>query len=295
MKKALVTAIVLSVATVVSAVHADKHSSATFKTTKINANLTLLQGKGGNITLSKGKDGLLIVDDDYAEMSAPLKKEIEKHGGFDKLKFVLNTHWHGDHTGNNANLGDNVNIVAHDNVRKRLSSRQEIPIFKKVSEPYPAHGLPNLTYPQSMTIHFNNDTLILEHYPNGHTDGDSVIFFTKSNVVSMGDHMFYPMFPFVDIATGGNAISYAENVGRILKKVDNNTVVIPGHGPLTDKKGLTRFHQMLTGTITEVSAMKSSGMTLKQIQEKGLSKKWNEWTGGFINAPTWILFIFESL
>ena len=270
-------------------------NSATFKVTQINTNLSLLQGKGGNIVLSKGKDGILIIDNDYPGMSAALKEEIKHAGGVDNLKFILNTHWHKDHTGNNDSLGKGVNIVAHKNVRERLSKQQSIPLLKMVSEPYASHALPNLTYPQSMIIHFNNDTLNLEHYPNGHTDGDSVIFFKKANVVHMGDLFFNPKFPLIDMANGGNAISYAENIGSIIKKINESMLVIPGHGEPTDKKGLIRFQKMLTSTIAEVKTMKTSGLSMKKIQSKGLSKQWESWGKGFINESTWISFIYKSL
>lgn len=295
MSKLFQTGIAILAFTLSQPLLADQHDSAGFKVTTINPQLLLLQGKGGNIALSKGDDGLLIIDNDYPDMAPALKAEIEKIGG--KLKFILNTHWHGDHAGGNDALGkiEGVNIVAHENVRKRLSSRQEIPLFKMVSEPQPKHALPTLTYPQAMTIHFNGDTLNLVHYPNGHTDTDTVIYFDKANVVHMGDHLFYPMFPFVDIDSGGNVVSYTQNVAAILEAIDEKTVVIPGHGPLTDKKGLTAYHKMLQGTTAEVKTKKDKGLSLEQIQAEGLSKQWDDWTKGFIKSPVWISFIYNSL
>ena len=274
---------------------ADRHQATSFTVTEINASLKLLQGRGGNIALSTGVDGVLIVDDDYADMSDALKKQIDRYGGTDRLKYIINTHWHGDHTGANAALGQGVSIVAHNNVRQRLSTRQEVAFFNMVSEPQPKHALPSLTYPQSMVIHFNDETITLEHYPGGHTDGDSVVFFEQAGVAHLGDLMFNDMFPFVDIGSGGNAVAYADNVGDILKKIDDNTVVIPGHGALTNKKGLETYHQMLTGTIAEVAAMKKAGLSLEQAQAKGLSKTWQRWNVGFIKEPVWISFIYNSL
>lgn len=278
-----------------AAVSADNHEGPEFKASSITPSLTLLQGKGGNIVLSKGSDGLLIIDDDYADMADKLKAQIEAHGGMSSLKYILNTHWHGDHSGGNAALGKGVDIVAHDNVRARLNSKQEIAFFKMVSDPQPKHALPNLTYPQSMTLHFNDDAITLTHYANGHTDGDSVVRFQKANVIHMGDHMFYPMFPFVDLGSGGNAVNYSKNVMAILETIDDQTVVTPGHGPLTDKKGLASFSAMLNGTIAEVKAMNDQGLSLEQAQAKGLSDQWDSWGGGFIKEPIWISFIYESL
>lgn len=270
-------------------------ANLSFTTTEINPNTFLLQGTGGNIIVNRGPDGLLIIDNDYAKASVALKESIEKLGGVSNLKYILNTHWHADHTGGNEALGEYASIVAHENVKTRLSTRQEVPFFNMVTEPYPEVARPSLTYPDDMTIAFNGDSLLLQHYPKGHTDGDSVIFFKNANLVHMGDHMFYPMFPFVDLSSGGNALSYAENVAAILAKTEKDTVIIPGHGPITDRAGLTRYSAMLAGTIAEVTAMKEQGLSLQQAQEKGLDEKWLEWNGGFIKEPIWIEFIYQSL
>jgi cyclase len=265
-----------------------------FTATQINTNTFLLQGTGGNILVNRGPDGLLIIDNDYAKASEELKLAIKKLGGLSNLKYILNTHWHGDHTGGNDALGNYAAIVAHENVKTRLSSRQEIPLFNMVSEPYPEHALPSLTYPEDMTLSFNGDSLLLQHYPNGHTDGDTVVYFNDANLIHMGDHMFYPMFPFIDINSGGNALSYANNVAAILKKSNERSVIIPGHGPITDQEGLTNYSDMLGATIAEVKAMKEQGLDLQQAQQKGLDEKWQEWNGGFIKEATWIEFIYQS-
>ncbi len=274
---------------------ADNHQGSSFKSSAINDSLTLLQGRGGNIVASSGVDGLLIIDNDYADMAPALKEAIAKIGDASSLKYMLNTHWHGDHTGGNSALGEDVDIVAHDSVYQRLSTRQEIPAFNLVSEAYPVHAQPNITFSDSMTLRFNDEELVLKHYPNGHTDGDVVVRFSKANVIHMGDHMFYPMFPFVDISSGGNVLSYAKNVVAILENIDSNTVVVPGHGPLTDKQGLVDFSNMLNGTIAEVKVMKESGLSLSEAQAKGLTKQWEKWNGGFIKQPVWISFIYGRM
>lgn len=274
---------------------ADNHQGTSFRSSAINDSLTLLQGRGGNIVASTGDDGMLIIDNDYADMAPALKEAIAKIGDPATLKYILNTHWHGDHSGGNSALGEGVDIVAHDNVYERLSTRQEIPAFNMVSEAYPVHARPNITFPDSITLHFNDEVLTLKHYPNGHTDGDSVVFFNKANVIHMGDHMFYPMFPFVDISSGGNVLSYAKNVEAVLQGIDGNTIVVPGHGPLTDKQGLSDFSNMLNGTIAEVQSMKDAGLDLSAAQAKGLSKQWDQWNGGFIKQAAWISFIYASI
>lgn len=266
-----------------------------FNATDLGGGLVLLQGRGGNVLLSHGDDGLMLIDDDYADMSPALIQKLEQYGGVRQLQYIINTHWHGDHAGGNETLAKEATVVAHNNVRERLSSRQELAFFKSVSEPASAHALPSLTYPDSMNIHFNEEQWQLQHYPRGHTDGDTVIFLRQANLVHMGDHLFYPMYPFVDMSSGGNVLSFAANVGEVLGRIDESTRVLPGHGQITDKAGLTAYHEMLVGTIAEVQTMKSKGLALPQAQEKGLGSQWESWNGGFIKQADWIGFIYQSL
>lgn len=278
--------------------NADNHhtKSPTFKSTQLTDNIYMLQGKGGNLGLVKGKDGLLLIDADYKVMSGALKTELAKHGGVEKLSYLINTHWHGDHTQGNDALGHHAKIVAHDNVRKRLSTTQEIKLFKMVSKPYPEHALPSLTYATRMSMHINGEDIKVVHFPGGHTDGDSVVFFKKSNIVHMGDHMFSGFFPFVDVDHGGNVLTMAKNVKTILGMVDDKTKIIPGHGPLSTKADLQAFHDMLVDTSAEVKAMKDKGMSLEQMQAKGLSEKWAPWAAkSFFPAKVWIGIIHSSL
>lgn len=276
---------------------ADSHQadSPTFKTTELTSNIKMLQGKGGNIALLTGPQGILMVDDDYKQMSEVLKKEVAKYGGLDQLTYVVNTHWHGDHTQGNMAFGPHAQIVAHDNVRARLLTRQEIKLFKMVSEPYPESALPSITYQQAMKLHFNGEEIALVHYANGHTDGDSVVFFKKANVVHMGDHYFSGFFPFVDLTSGGNVITLAKNIKKILTQIDDKTQVIPGHGPLSSKVDLQAYHDMLVGTADEVKMMKGKGMSLADIKKAGLSDKWQSWTKGFIPMDVWIGTVHDSL
>lgn len=273
--------------------HHDK--SPSFKATKLTKNIVMLQGKGGNLALIKGKDGLLLIDADYKAMSKSLKKELEKFGGVKKLTYLINTHWHGDHTQGNYLLGKHARIIAHDNVRERLLTTQEIKLFKMVSKPYPVHALPSITYEKKMSLHINNEEIELVHFPRGHTDGDTVVFFKNSNVVHMGDHFFSGFYPFVDVDHGGNVLNMAKNVKSILTMIDNKTKVVPGHGPLSNKKDLQAFHDMLVGTSAEVQAMKEKGMSLKKIKKQGLSAKWKPWTKGFLTTETWIGILYSSL
>jgi len=276
---------------------AEKHhaEALSFKTIKVSDHLWMLQGKGGNIAILTGEQGLLMVDDDYKVMSDALKKEIQHYGGLDKLTYIINTHWHGDHTEGNLSLGSHALIVAHDSVRTRLLNRQEIKLFKMVSEPYPKEALPTVTYVKSMKLYMNDEEVEIVHYPQGHTDGDSIVFFKHANVVHTGDHHFSGFFPFVDIEHGGNVLNMAKNVHSILAIIDDQTKVIPGHGPLSNKADLQDFYDMLIGTSAEVQKMIDQKLSLEQIQAKGLSKQWDSWTDGFLSTEVWISIVHSSL
>lgn len=280
---------------------ADKHHEpvASFNSIKLTDNIYMLQGQGkkagGNLGLLKGKQGLFLVDANFKMSSDALKKALSEHGGADKLVYILNTHWHGDHTQGNHVFGHHAPIIAHDNVRKRLMTREEIKLFKMVSEPYPEHALPSITYSTTLNLHINDEDIEVVHFPSGHTDGDSVVFFKKANVVHMGDHLFSGFFPFVDVDHGGNVLNMAANVKTILGMINDKTRVIPGHGPLSTKKDLQDFHDMLVGTAAEVKAMKDKGMSLEEMQKKGLSAKWKDWTDGFLSTEVWIGIVYSSL
>lgn len=280
-----------------SNIYADDHhkNSPSFKSTKLTDNIFLLQGKGGNIALIKGKQGLLLVDADYKEMSSALKKELDNYGGINTVNYLINTHWHGDHTQGNESIGHHAQIIAHENVRPRLLTSQEIKLFNMVSKPYPAHALPSITYTTSMSLHINEEEINVVHFSNGHTDGDSIVFFKKANIVHMGDHFFSGFFPFVDVDHGGNVLNMAKNIKTVLDIIDKQSKVIPGHGPLSDKAGLQAFHDMLIGTSAEIKAMKDKGMSLDTIKTKGLSAKWKSWTDGFISTDAWIGIVHSSL
>ncbi|WP_370279556.1 MBL fold metallo-hydrolase [Pontibacterium sp.] len=275
--------------------HGHKADAPAFRTTPVSEQVLLLQGKGGNIALLKGDQGMLLVDDDYRHLSPALKEELNRQGGLDALTYVINTHWHGDHTQGNLALGEHARIVAHDNVRTRLLTRQEIKLFNMVSEPYPESAVPSLTYDSTLTLHMNGETVKLVHYPGGHTDGDTVVFFDEANVVHTGDHFFNGFFPFVDVDSGGNVLQMADNVKAILDRINDDTRIIPGHGPLANKADLQAFHEMLVGTAAEVKAMKDQGMNLGQIQLKGLSDRWDAWADGFLSTRVWIGIVYASL
>ena len=264
--------------------------------TPVKGPLYMLQGRGGTMLASVGEDGVLLVDADYAELAPAHADALRELSGAEHApRFLLNTHWHGDHTGGNALFAKRGSIiVAHENIRKRLSTRQEMKALNRVVEPSPQVALPVVTYGDSLALHFNGDDIEVQHFPRGHTDGDSVIFFARENVVHIGDLIFVDRFPFVDIDSGGNVFGYIDNVDAVLQRVDDATVIVSGHAGLTDKVGLQRFHQMLKSTSAQVKAALDKGMSVEQIVEQGLGEQWQDWGTGFINEAAWISFIAGS-
>jgi glyoxylase-like metal-dependent hydrolase (beta-lactamase superfamily II) len=271
---------------------AQDFSKVEIKATPVAGKVYMLQGAGGNIGVSAGGDGLLIVDDQFAPLADKIRAAL-KGLSPGKLKFVLNTHWHGDHTGGNQAFGPEAPIIAHDNVRKRLSTEQTV--LGQTTPPSPAEALPVITFGESLSVHFNGEEIRVIHFPHGHTDGDSIIFFTGSNVVHMGDDFFTGRFPFVDLASGGNVLGLTRNIEEVLGRLPADVKIIPGHGPLSTKADLERYHRMLVETTGIVRQRVQAGKTLEQIQAEGLPDEWKDWGSGFIDTNRWLSIVHQSL
>ena len=267
-------------------------SNVRIKTTHVAGNIYMLEGSGGNIGLSVGDDGVLMIDDQFAPLAEKIKAAIRKLGK-GKPKFVLNTHWHGDHVGGNLEFGRDAPIIAHTNVRTRLATGQKS--RGRVIEPLPPEALPVITFDESLSIHFNGEEIRVIHFPHGHTDGDSVVFFGGSNVVHMGDDFFAGQFPFVDLASGGDVEGLTKNVAAVIARLPADVKIIPGHGPLSTLADLKAYHRMILDTTDVVRKRISAGKTLRQIQADGLPDKWQKWETGFISTDRWIEIIYKSL
>ena len=271
-------------------------SDIELKVTQVRGNIYMLEGingfAGGNIGVSIGSNGILIVDDQFAEMSAKIEEALSNLNS-GKLHFILNTHWHGDHTGGNENFSSDATIIAHENVRKRLMTDQKNVFGESLAKPRDAW--PIITFDQSLTVHFNDEAINVLHYPNGHTDGDSVIYFTKSKVIHMGDHFFAGMFPFVDLDSGGNVLNFTKNIGKMLDTLPKDVMIIPGHGPLSTRNDLLEYYQMLKDSIAFVQQNISDGINLGSIQKQGLPQSIKIWEKGFIKEDIWIKLIYESI
>lgn len=288
--KASIALAALGVSSLVSA-H-DHGNTSEFKVTEIKPHYYLMQGKGGNILASKGDDGVLIIDTDYGDMSDALLNQLKKWP--EPLKYVINTHWHADHTGGNAAAGIKADIIAHDSVRDMLSHDQTLSFFNANIKAQKKEGLPSITFDDDMNLYFNDVKWVLKHLPAGHTNGDIVVSIDNGSLIHMGDHFFNGFFPFVDVEHGGRVDGMARNITAMLDSIPDDATIVPGHGPVGTKKDLVAFRDMLDGTYAEVKAMMDTGLDLEAIQKKGLSDRWDSWSG-FIPEDKWISLVFDSI
>lgn len=259
------------------------------KLEKVAGNVWVAFGAGGNIGLSVGKDGVLMIDDQFAPLAKKIQTAIKEKFN-KKIKYLVNTHWHGDHTGGNEIFSKLAPIIAQKNVKKRLQSVQKR--GDKVFPKRPKEAWPTLSYEKSLAIEFNDEEIICSHLPNGHTDGDSIVYFTKSKVLHLGDHFFTERFPFIDVHSGGSVTGYLKNLEYIIETFAPETKLIPGHGKLSSMADLKVFYQMIKDTNKIVQDKKSSGESLEEITKEGLGERFKSYSWGFIPTEKWIKTLF---
>ncbi len=266
------------------------------KTQKLSDSIYMLVGSGGNIGLSVGPDAVFMIDDQYAPLTPKIEAAVRAITP-KPVTFVINTHWHFDHTGGNVNMGKaGAIIVAHDNVRKRLSSEQFIDFMRAKIDPTPKEGLPVVTFSQTMNFHLNGDDIAAFHVPNAHTDGDSIIHFKKANIVHMGDTFFNGFYPFIDYSSGGTPDGFIAASERVIAISDDQTKIIPGHGPLATKADLIAYRTMLAGTIGKIKALVKQGKTLEEIIAAKPTAEFDErWGKGFIPPARYIDMVMKGL
>jgi len=271
-------------------------SKVEVKVVPVAGGVSMLVGSGGNMGVTTGKDGTFLVDDEFAPLLPKIRAAVKTLGD-QPIRFVLNTHFHGDHTGSNAPLAESgVVIVAHDNVRKRLGLERLNPRTGERAPPSPPAALPLITFAEGVTFHLNGDDLEVTHVAAAHTDGDSVIRFRKANVVHMGDTFFNGMYPFIDIDSGGSIDGMIAATERILPTLDGSTKIIPGHGPLGTRADLQAFRDMLAGIRDRVKALVAQKKTLEQVTAAKPSAQWDEkWGKGFLGPDMFVSFVYRSL
>jgi cyclase len=271
--------------------------------TKIESRVTKVAGKvymidgtggfaGGNIGVSVGDDGILIVDDQFAPLADKIAALLK--GITDKpVKYVLNTHFHADHTNGNEIWGQKAEIIAQDNVRKRLEEGQKGPDGKLT--PAPKAALPIITFDHSVTVHINGEEIRALHFPHGHTDGDSIVWFTASNVVHMGDDFFNGIFPFVDLESGGSVKGLIANVEEVLPQLKPDVRIIPGHGPIATVADLRVYLAMLKDCWAIVSVGLKDGKSIEQLKKDHVLAKYEKYNWDFIKADDFIETIAKEI
>ncbi len=272
-------------------------SKVQMKVTHVAGGIYMLEGAGGNIGVSVGEDGIVIVDDEYAPLAEKIRAALK--GITDKpVRFVINTHYHGDHTGGNALFQKDAPIIAQDNVRKRLEEGVKAGNLGSVAleqKAQPKEALPIITFDHDVTVHLNGEDIRALHYPHGHTDGDSIIFFPKSNVVHMGDDFVRYGFPFVDLGAGGSVEGMAAAVEDVIAKIPADAKVIPGHGQISTVDDMRPYVAMLKESRAIVADAVKQGKTLDQLKQEKILAKWEKWSGPFISADAFIETLYNEL
>jgi len=264
--------------------------------TPVSGSIHLLIGRGGNIAISSGEDGVFLVDDQYAPLTARIREALARLNPR-PVRFVLNTHWHGDHTGGNENLGRaGALIVAHENVRRRMSTEQFIASINERVPPSPAAALPVVTFTDAVTFHLNGDEIHAFRVLPAHTDGDAIVHFRNANVVHMGDVFFNGAFPFVDQSSGGSVSGVISAADRVLSMTDERTRIIPGHGALAGRAELQAYRDMLLEARSRVMDAMQGGRTLEQVRAaRPLAPLEARWGRGFIRADAFVETLYREL
>jgi cyclase len=297
MRRTLLLMAGLALASSVVAAQDEDYSKVQIKVEKVAGSVYMLQGAGGNIGASVGEDGIVVVDDQYAPLAEKIQAALK--GITDKpVRFIINTHYHGDHTGGNAYFQKQAPIIAHDNVRKRLENAGgagnggSVHMEHKAAAP---EALPIITFDHDVTVHLNGEDIRALHFPAGHTDGDSVIFFPKSNVVHMGDDFVTYGFPFIDVESGGSIDGMIDGVEKVISQLPADVKVIPGHGPISSPDDVRAYLKMLKETREVVQVALKQGKTLDQMKQAKLLDPWKKYSGDFIGEDAFLETLYNSL
>ena len=281
----------------VVAAHAQPNfDTVTVATAHVAGGVYMVTGAGGNIGVSVGENGVFLVDDQYAPLTPKIIAAVKAIR--DKpIRFVLNTHWHGDHTGGNENMGAaGALIIAHENVRKRMSAEQFLEAFNWRTPPSPPAALPVVTFTQAVTFHLNGDEIHAFHVPPAHTDGDAIVHFRSAKVVHMGDIFFNGMYPFIDISTGGSIDGMIAAVDRVLGMIGDDAKVIPGHGPVATRSDLKAYRDMLAGVRAQVIRHVAARRSLERaVAAKPTTQFDAKWGNGFLTPDRFVELVYRDL
>jgi cyclase len=265
------------------------------ETVPVSGNVYMLVGAGGNVGVSIGEDGTFIIDDQFAPMTDKIKAAIAAITP-NPVRFVINTHWHGDHTGGNENMGNGgALIVAHDNVYQRMSTEQFRAANNSTTPPSPKAALPVVTFAEDVTFHLNGDAIRAIHVAQAHTDGDALIHFPGANVIHMGDTFFAGRFPFIDLGSGGSVDGLISAANRALSIANDDTKIIPGHGPLSGPPDLREYLEMMTRVRAAVLLLVAEGKTLEEVQAAKPAADYESWGTGFINTERFVETLYTDL
>lgn len=259
-------------------------SNVEITSTPVAGHIHLLEGSGGNTGVSVGPDGLLIVDTQFLPLADKIEAALAQLGS-GNVQYVINTHVHGDHVGGNAHFGKNARILAHTNLRKRLALKEGV----KPEE------LPVLTYDDRLDLFFNGEEVRILGFGAGHTDGDTAVYFTQSNVLQLGDQFVNGRFPYVDVVNGGDVKGLVRNLDSILAWLPADAKVIPGHGKVSSVEDLKRFRDTVAETVAFVEQGIAAGKSVEQIKAEAPLEKYRDWSAGAQNAPRWFDAVYNSL
>jgi glyoxylase-like metal-dependent hydrolase (beta-lactamase superfamily II) len=271
-------------------------SKVEIKAEKLVDGIYMMTGSGGNLALAVGDDAVFLVDDQWAPLTPKIKAAIAAITT-KPVQFILNTHWHGDHTGGNEQFASSgALVVAHDNVRKRMSTEQFLAFFKMRIEPSPKAALPLVTFGTEVTFHINGDEVTAFYCPAAHTDGDAIVHFKRSDVLHMGDIHFNYMYPFIDHSSGGSADGVIAAVDRALALATEKTRIIPGHGPLASKADLQAYRDMLATVVGRIKDQLAAGKSIREIVDSKPTREFEDrWGKGFIPADPWVNMLVTGL
>ncbi|MBS0374315.1 MAG: MBL fold metallo-hydrolase [Proteobacteria bacterium] len=275
-------------------------SKVEVKATRVAGNVYLLEGAGGNIAASVGEDGIVLVDDEFAPLAPKIAAALKSLGITDKpVRYVINTHYHFDHTGGNAPFaGEGSTVIAHDNVRTRMASGGTAGNGGSVhmqTQPAEKAALPVITFDHDVSVHLNGEDIRALHFPAGHTDGDAVIYFPRANVVHMGDDYVRYGFPFIDVDAGGSAEGMIRACEAVIEKMPPDVKIIPGHGALSTVAEMREYVAMLKATSAAVSKALKAGQTLEQMKAAKLLAPWSKYSGDFITTDAFLETLYNAM